>query len=415
MKFLRTVSTRRLLALLTGLVLCVGGGTAIAAAASGSGPVPPAKPLANAVHDALAAPQVAGITARISFTNHLIDASNIQGSDPLLTGSTGRLWLSSDHRLRLELQAANGDAQIVVANGSFSAYDPSSNTAYQGALPAHTGKPDRTGAGKEPAGHGGIPTVAQIQTDLGKLMAHVDVSGATPSDVAGQAAYTVRVSPKHDGGLLGAGELAVDAARGVPLRVAVYARGASVPVLELKATDISYGAVPASTFAISPPSGAKIVRVATPAGHGATAAGGHGARSGRHGRGHQPEISGVAAVAAHLPFTLRAPSTLVGLPRRSVTRLDWGGHPAALIAYGQNLGGVAVIEQTADASGKSSSSPKGDHHRGLNLPTVSINGVTGQELDTVLGTVVRFTRGAVAYTVIGSVPAVAADAAARAL
>ncbi len=42
-------------------------------------------------------------------------------------------------------------------------------------------------------------------------------------------------------------------------------------------------------------------------------------------------------------------------------------------------------------------------HRGLNLPTVSIHGVTGQELQTALGRLISFTRGGVAYTVIGSV------------
>ena len=38
-----------------------------------------------------------------------------------------------------------------------------------------------------------------------------------------------------------------------------------------------------------------------------------------------------------------------------------------------------------------------------------------RELDTALGTVLTFTRGNVAYTVLGSVPAAAAEAAARAL
>ena len=51
------------------------------------------------------------------------------------------------------------------------------------------------------------------------------------------------ISPKHDGGLLGAGELAWDATHGVPLRFAIYARAAHTPVLELKATDISFGSV----------------------------------------------------------------------------------------------------------------------------------------------------------------------------
>jgi hypothetical protein len=49
------------------------------------------------------------------------------------------------------------------------------------------------------------------------------------------------------------------------------------------------------------------------------------------------------------------------------------------------------------------------------VPTVSINGASAQELATPLGTVLRFTRGGVAYTVIGSVPPTAAELAARAL
>ena len=52
---------------------------------------------------------------------------------------------------------------------------------------------------------------------------------------------------------------------------------------------------------------------------------------------------------------------------------------------------------------------------GLSLPKVSINGAKGEELDTALGTVLRFSRGGVDYIVAGSVPPAAAEAAARAL
>ncbi|MEA2158448.1 MAG: hypothetical protein QOD66_828 [Solirubrobacteraceae bacterium] len=406
MKFLRTVSTQRLLASIAGLVVAAGAGTAIAVAASGSGPVPAKKPLAKAVHDALTAKSISGISADVTFTNHLIDASNLQGSDPLLTGASGRIWLSSDHRLRLELQSDIGDAQIVVNNGSFSVYDPGSKTVYQGKLPkgVGTGKAKDAAAGKPDK----IPTVGEIQTDLAKLTKQINLSGAMPSDVAGQAAYTVRVTPKHAGGLLGAGELAWDAVKGVPLRFAVYAQNQTAPVLELKATNITYGPVPSSVFAITPPLGTKVVKVSTPKGSAS-------ATDKKSGKTHKhASVRGAAAVAKHVPFTLVAPSKLVGLPRRSVTLLDWAGHPAALVTYGENLGGIAVIEQKGDAQ---TTTPKasGEHHHGLSLPTVSINGATGTELDTALGTMVRFTRGGVAYTVVGSVPAAAADAAARAL
>ena len=410
MKFLRTISTRRLLALVAGFASAIAAGAAIAVAAAGTGPVPPPKPLPNAIHSALAAPAPTGITARISFTNHLIDSSNIQGSDPILTGATGRLWLSSRHQLRLELQSdsGNGDAQVVVNNRSFWVYDPTANTVYKGTFPADAGKAKDAKAQAQ-----GIPSIAQIQKHLAELANHVNLTGAIPGDVAGHSAYTIRVSPKHDGGLLGAGEVAWDAIKGVPLRIAVYAQNDSSPVLELKATDISYGHVGASVFNVAPPSGAKVVQVDTGKAHANAMTRAKRLRGRRH-----RDVTGVKAVAQKLPFTLVAPKTLVGLPRRDVTLLSWGGHPAALVSYGQNLGGVAVIEQPASSAGKTfgmGSSANGRDHRGLSLPTVSINGVTGQELDTALGTVVRFTRSGVTYTVLGSVPAAAADAAARAL
>jgi outer membrane lipoprotein-sorting protein len=406
MRFLRTVSTRRLLASLAGALVAVVAGTAIAVAASPSGPVPPRSSLAKALHRALAAPKVNGISARISFTNHLISSSDILGSDPILTGASGRLWLSSGHRMRLELQSDNGDAQVVVNGRSFWISEPSAHTVYTGTLPA--GAKNSKHRSASPADT--LPSVAKIQSELSRVMQHVNVSGALSSDVANHAAYTVRVSPKHDGGLLGAAKFAWDAARGVPLRFAIFARGSSTPVLELKATDVSYGPVSASTFDISPPSGTKVVKISMPTGHPGTAAEGR-----MHAR-HSGHVSGVAAVSKKLPFALDAPKSLAGLPRRGITLLELGGHPAALVTYGQNLGGIAVIEGAGHPG--ASPQPQSGRNRdakGLSLPTVSINGSTGQELDTALGTVLRFTRSGVAFTVVGSVPPVAAENAARGL
>lgn len=405
MKFLRTVSTRRLLAMIAGLIVAIAVGATIAVAAAGTGPVPPRQRLARAIHGALAAPAVAGISARISFSDHLIDASEIQGSDPILTGASGRLWLSDDGRARLELQSSNGqDAQAVVTQKSFWLYDPSSNTVYEGKLPS------RSGSASKRSGHEAIPSIGQIQTNLNHLMAHLHVSGAIPSDVAHRAAYTVQVSPKHNRGLLGAAALAWDALRGVPLRFAVYARGDQTPVLELEVTQISYGRVPVSDFAAAPPSNAKVVTVSAPNGRGAAAR-----MQRRRGSKRQASITGAAAVARKLRFKLVAPKSVVGLPRSSVVLLGWGGSPAALLSYGQNLGGIAVIEQAAQSAKGPKQSSSEDNHNGLTLPTVSINGASGQVLSTALGTVVRFTSGGVTYTVLGSVPAAAAEAAARQL
>jgi outer membrane lipoprotein-sorting protein len=415
MKFLRTAPTRRLLAVIAASVAVIAGGTAIAVAASSGGPVPKPTSLANAVHKALAAPAPLGVTASIKFTNHLIDSSNIVGVDPILTGASGRLWISSDHRIRIELQGDSGDAQAVLDNGKFWVYDPAANTVYTGAIPRSGAKHPRADAA---ARHEALPSIAEIQSQITKLMQNANVSGAIPSDVAGQAAYTVRVSPKHDGGLLGSAELAWDAIRGVPLRIAVYAAGDSSPVLELTATDISYGKIDPSVFNVSAPADAKVVNVSA-GGAAEKMRGSHALRARRSGLPGSAAKLSVQSVASRLHFTLVAPAQLVGLPRHAVRLVDFGGHPGALVTYGENLGGMLVLEQPASAAGGKLGGltvGSGERRHGLSLPTVSISqSVTGQELDTALGTMVRFTRGGVTYTVLGSVPAAAADAAARAL
>src|SRR5262249_6758977 len=133
--------------------------------------------------------------------------------------------------------------------------------------------------------------------------------------------------------------------------------------------------------------------------------GGHQADS----PGGGPEPSGEAAVAKAVTFPLAAPTTLVGLPRHTVRLLDWKGSPAALVTYGQGLGGLGVLERAAPAG------QRGGLLAGQGLPSVSINGIGGTELDTALGTVVQFSRGGVTYTVLGSIPPMAAEAAARAI
>jgi outer membrane lipoprotein-sorting protein len=396
---LRRLPTSRLLALVVAVVAALGGGTAIAMAAlGGSGAKPPAKSLVQALHDAVSAPAAQGVTARITFTNHLIDSSSLpNGSNPLLSGATGRLWAAPDGRLRLELQSDAGDAQVTSDGKVLSIFDGTSNTIYRITLP-------QDASGKTDSGGGGTaPTVAKIQQLLDQLAQHADVSGATPDNVAGRPAYTTRITPKHDGGLIGAAELAWDAANGTPLRAAVYAAGNPNPVLELKATDISFGPVDAAALAVTPPAGAKVTRIDLS---------GAGQHPGGTGSTAKEQSNDPKQVAAQVPFSLSAPDTLVGLPRHDVRVVDLDGSKGALVTYGAGLGGIAVLEQ---AGGPAGAAPKsGDHHQ-LSLPQISINGASGEELATALGTLVRFERGGVQYTIVGSIPPAAAEAAARAL
>jgi outer membrane lipoprotein-sorting protein len=390
LNFLRRISTRRLLSICALALVMVIGGTAVALATSGGGPKPPAKPLADAVHDALEAPSVPGISASIHFTNDLIDASSLEGKDPILAGATGRLWASpaGGGKLRLELQAeeSGNDSQVLVEGRHFQVYDGTTETVYEGTLPE-----------EEAEAEDAVPSTGQIQGKIEGAEKRFDLSGAIPSDVAGKATYTVQAAPSHDGGLLGRVELAWDAANGIPLRAAVYSSESSSPVLELAASDVSFESVSESVFDISPPAEAEVVDLSPKAVKGPD--------------GKATQAVGAEAVSKAVDFPLAAPQALAGLPLSEVRAIEVDGQTAALATYGKGLGGIAVIESKSSPEGNGATA----HGGGLGLPKVAIGEVTGEELDTALGSALRFSRGGVDYAVLGSVPPAAVEAAARSL
>jgi outer membrane lipoprotein-sorting protein len=409
---LRRLPLSHLLALCA-LVVALGASATALASTLISAPKPPSRPLPDAIHDALADPPVSGISAQITFTNHLIDASSLESqgggesaSSPLLTSSSGRLWISDTGQVRLELQSEKGDTQVIYDGQTISIYDAAANTLYRFDVPSSWEQSTSPDHSAPPAtAHRTIPTVEEIQNTIAHLMRHANLSGAVPDDVAGQPAYTTRISPSHDGGLIGGAELSWDAVHGVPLRLAVYSSTSSSPVLELAATEISYGPVSSSVFAFSPPAGAKITQIESP-----TPASSEPNED--HTRGSL-RVTGQPAVQAALPFSLDAPTTLAGMARDSVELVHVDHKPAALVTYGQGLGGLAVLENQVPAD-QTQGEPAPQSLPG-ELPKVSIGASTATELPTALGTLLSFDRSGVRYTVAGSVTSTVAQAAGRGL
>lgn len=380
MRFLRTASPTRLLTLLAAAVaLALSAGFAQAALSGSDAPEP--KPLDRAILDAVNAPPASGVTARITFTNGLLPAGSLPhgGGSPLTGGAEGRLWLADDGRARLELQSEAGDAQIVAGDDRVTIYDSASETAY--VLPVERTRHEHE---DEPAG------LADVRRGLDRLAEAWSLSGAQPGTTADRPSYTVRIAPKDDGGLLGAAELAWDAVNGVPLRAAVYAQGQDEPVLELEADEVDYGRIDGATFVAAPPEGTRIVEVDP-------------ATTDAHGK--PTRVRGVEAVQRELDFELSAPRRLAGLPRTDVRLVDVAGRPGAVSLYGEGLGAIVVLQHKAGPEGEAA----------LELPQVNIDGATGTELATPLGTLLSFRRDGVAYLVLGSVPPAAAENAARGL
>jgi hypothetical protein len=385
MSRLQFLNRRRLLGVLAAAaVIALGAGVAFAA--SKSDPKPPKRPLAAAILTALQGQPVEGVTARIHFTNRLLPPGSLPKGTTLPLGASGdgRLWLSRNGHLRLDVHSDAGDAEITYDGARLRVYDAGSNTVSGFA----TRLPSLAGGG----GVGGAGALPALAGKLAPLMSMLNVSDAIPSSTAGRPTYTVRITPKDDGGLLGAAEVAFDADHGVPLRAAIYEQGNSNPVLELAATQVHYGPVAAKDLAPRPHPGERVVQVDPDraAAHAPTAT-----------------VSGLAAVRRHVDFPLAAPAQVAGLPRRGVHLIRSGRDSGVLVVYGRGLGEILVFETKAGAHASLL--------RGLKLAQVNIDGRTGTELATALGTIVTLERGGVRYTVAGSVPPVAAENAARAL
>jgi hypothetical protein len=395
MKIVRTLPTTRLVGLVATVVVVFSALAALAVAASGSGEsLPPPKPLDAAIHDALSTPRPDGVTARIRFTNNLLPSGALldNAASALITGASGRLWVTSDGRAaRLELQSDAGDVQVVWDRPTVTVYDASSNTVYKATLPADAG--GKNGASPDTVA---APTLAEIDHLLCSLGAHATISAAEPTIVAAQPAYSATLSPRDNGGLLDSLELAWDAAQGVLVRTSVFGRDNSSAALRLEVTDISYGAVPLSDVAVAPPSDAQVVDL-----------GAIGPDSSA-GADEASPVTGLDAVRAAAGFPISAPDMLTGLPRREVRLVGGADSKAALVVYGEGLGAIVVVERQADA-----------RHAGgdvlASLPAVSLGGLTAHELSTELGTILTWRDGEVDYVVAGSVLQSAAEAAARQL
>ena len=177
-------------------------------------------------------PPVQGVSANIQLTNHLLEGANLASGgasgpadlqparSPAARGGCG----SPTGHARLELQAEGGDTQVLFDGHTLQVYDAATNTLYRYTPPAHgsRGRRVRRPKAPRPTTITKFPAWPRSKKRSPTSGEHANVSGATPGDVAGQPAYTVRVSPKEGGSLLGGLELSWDADNGVPLRTAVY-------------------------------------------------------------------------------------------------------------------------------------------------------------------------------------------------
>ncbi|MCX5384978.1 DUF2092 domain-containing protein [Streptomyces sp. NBC_00083] len=141
------------------------------------------------------------------------------------------------------------------------AYDSGSNQAYHAQHSAADGAKEHGGrahGGKTP--DAGVPTTPKAIAD--QFLKNVDPTTAVSVDgtaqVAGHDAYQLLIKPKQSGSTIGSVRIAVDAKTGVPLKVTLSSSAGGKAVVDAGFTKVDFSKPSASTFAFTPPKGAKV-------------------------------------------------------------------------------------------------------------------------------------------------------------
>lgn len=182
--------------------------------------------------------------------------SGPSGLTGLLSGTHSlRVWDGGPRQLRVQVLDQLDETEVVVNGTDAWTYTYSTNRATHLTLPPA----QQAGANTDTTPSAGSLTPEQLATQvLAAINPTTQVSVTGTASVAGHDAYTLNVSPRTSATTVGQIAIDVDAATGVPLRVRIYARGATSAALSVGFSQVSFAAVPASRFAFTPPPAAHV-------------------------------------------------------------------------------------------------------------------------------------------------------------
>jgi len=163
-----------------------------------------------------------------------------------------RVWMSHDG-LRIDDLLSMSQRSLFVSPTDAWAWDSETYAAY------HLGPFEKTATPREPVSPLPVPDPLEM---AGRALAAVDptttVDLAKPVSVAGRAAYVLRLRPQTPKTLVGSIDIAIDAARSIPLRVSLFARDASTAAVAVGFTSVRLGAIDPSVYRFTPPRGATV-------------------------------------------------------------------------------------------------------------------------------------------------------------
>jgi outer membrane lipoprotein-sorting protein len=172
----------------------------------------------------------------------------------LLTGShTLRVWYASPEHFRLAVPEQLSETDLFRDGSTAWLWESTANAVTEFSLPAY----------QETSPTPPVPALTPQQAAQ-QVLAAVGKTTAVSVDsnvmVAGQAAYQLVLAPKDSRSLIGQVQIAVDGQNGVPLRLQVFARGASSPAFQVGYTFIQFVTPSPSDVNFTPPPGAKVTK-----------------------------------------------------------------------------------------------------------------------------------------------------------
>ncbi|MBS2536617.1 hypothetical protein KGQ20_28035 [Catenulispora sp. NF23] len=282
---------------------------------------------------------------------HLPNLGSGGGADPIrLLSGAHLVRVATDAsgpqaRERIALQDTLSEYDLFRDGGDLWIWDSTHQTARHGSVDA------LTSALLSFASPSDLAKTFTGPTALETLLFNTAYSTRETTRVAGRDCYVLQITPRSEGTTVGSVKIAVDAATGVPLSVAVYPTGSSTPAIQAEFQSVSFTASPAE-LRFTPPPGAKVVEEATPdlpanpvqgAGKGWTAAVAIGGVDPQKliagigtSHGPQKEPQGAAAVLAALAGTPGTPlqsylRMMMAAGQKSPVGLVWSSRLVSLV------------------------------------------------------------------------------------
>ena len=176
----------------------------------------------------------------------------------LLSGTHSlRVWVGRPGELRVQVLGALDETEVVSNGTDLWTYVYSTNQASHATIPAHTGAQTGTKAA-EPLGTAPTSPIQLANQVIAAIGPSTAIAVRGTATVAHHAVYTLEIRPRTSDTTVGLVSVDVDAATGVPLRVQLFARGASSAAFSIGFSQVTFHAINASQFTFKPPAGARV-------------------------------------------------------------------------------------------------------------------------------------------------------------